>query len=361
MSNWQFDDLDRGHPAVIFKTVTGSHLYGTQGPESDRDERGLFVVPADHYLRLDEVPAQVSDDRGDRVFYSLRRFFELAAMANPNILELLFVPDECVLVNTCYMTEISRHRMAFLSKRVFDSYVAYAHTQIKKARGRNKWINNPWPEQPPCLLDYCWFLPNPTNAEPRYRPVSFHESGLNPSELAAVKVNHSPFVYRVYLLGGPGLVADGAIRSRSVAREDEHRCIGLLTVNEERFAQAKRDHKNYWQWRDARNEARWRDQEQGVLDYDAKNMMHTFRLLFSAKKLLTEGEPKTRFSGADLDYLLSIRRGDFSYDLLIERAAKLTEELETLTDCAPLPESPDLPLINQLLCDVTQQWERDHA
>ena len=132
-------------------------------------------------------------------------------------------------------------------------------------------------------------------------------------------------------------------------------------LNEERFAQAKRDHKNYWQWRDARNEARWRDQEQGVLDYDAKNMMHTFRLLFSAKKLLTEGEPKTRFSGADLDYLLSIRRGDFSYDLLIERAAKLTEELETLTDCAPLPESPDLPLINQLLCDVTQQWERDHA
>jgi predicted nucleotidyltransferase len=38
----------------------------------------------------------VSDDRGNVVYYSIRRVIELLTQANPNILELLFMPDDCV-------------------------------------------------------------------------------------------------------------------------------------------------------------------------------------------------------------------------------------------------------------------------
>ena len=52
--------------------------------------------------------------------------------------------------------------------------------------------------------------------------------------------------------------------------------------------------------------ARWVQQERGELDYDAKNMMHLTRLLFSGENIVKNGEPIGRFEGEKLETLLPI-------------------------------------------------------
>lgn len=71
------------NPPVIFRGIVGSHAYGTANAASDTDVRGVFVVPSCEYVRLALPPKQVSDERNDHTYYSLLRFCELMAEANP--------------------------------------------------------------------------------------------------------------------------------------------------------------------------------------------------------------------------------------------------------------------------------------
>ena len=86
------------------------------------------------------------------------------------------------------------------------------------------------------------------------------------------------------------------------------------------------------------NDARWVQQERGQLDYDAKNMMHLTRLLFSGENIVTNGCPIVRFEGEKLETLLSIRRGEWAFDKIIAHAeamqARIVEGKERLPpDC----------------------------
>ena len=74
--------------------------------------------------------------------------------------------------------------------------------------------------------------------------------------------------------------------------------------NEPGWKQALADYRNYWTWRRERNDARWQQQERGGLDFDAKNMMHTVRLLLSGRSLMQSGRPIVRFEGDQLELLL---------------------------------------------------------
>lgn len=110
-------------------------------------------------------------------------------------------------------------------------------------------------------------------------------------------------------------------------------------------------------WYNNRNESRWIDQENGLLDYDAKNMMHTFRLLYSGLNIIKYGESLVRFSGCKLEELMLIRKGTFSYEQLIEKAQKLFSELDALGNKSKLPNFANKDKISQLLLDMTNMWE----
>ena len=96
--DYTLESLDAaGNPSVIFRGIVGSHAYGTANANSDTDIRGIFVVPSAEYVRLAPPPKQVSDARNDKTYYSLLRFCELMAEANPTTMEMLFLPEDCVL------------------------------------------------------------------------------------------------------------------------------------------------------------------------------------------------------------------------------------------------------------------------
>lgn len=364
MSEITFESLAGEHRKhVIFRGVWGSHAYGTSTPESDRDSIGVFILPRADYLSLRGAPAQISDASNDNRFYSLKNYCELAARANPNLLDSLFLPPDCVLYATPYWEKLQRRRRLFLSRQAGRTYCEYALAQIRKARGCNKRVYHPQPEKPPEAEEFCRFLPRSAPGMPA-RPLRLSDAGITLAHCHAAAVEQSSELFRLYDYGADarGVFRNGMLVCESIPAEDENsRFLGLLLFNRNAFEKARSEHRHYWEWRRNRNENRWRTQESGELDYDAKNLMHTFRLLYSGIHILKTGEPLVRFSGGQLRTLREIRRGVFSFEELQNQAAILVGELETLRHSSALPEEADRDAIDRLLLEITTQWENDHA
>ena len=111
MNNLTFEKLLTNEKArIIFHTISGSHAYGTNIPTSDKDTMGVFVMDKNHYLTSNEPVKQLSDERNDNRFYALKNFLEMASNANPNILDLLYMPNDCILKTTPYWNILQQNR-----------------------------------------------------------------------------------------------------------------------------------------------------------------------------------------------------------------------------------------------------------
>lgn len=124
---------ESGH--IVFECISGSRAYGLDTPTSDTDIRGVFILPKESFYSLDYID-QVNNESNDIVYYELRKFIDLCSNNNPNILELLNVPEECVLYKLPIFDEIKLEY--FLSRQCEKSFANYAYAQIKKARGFRK-------------------------------------------------------------------------------------------------------------------------------------------------------------------------------------------------------------------------------
>jgi len=81
---------------LLFEAISGSHAYGLNHADSDRDIRGVFVLPQQDFYGLTYVE-QVNDEKNDEVYYELKKFIQLLANNNPNFLEILQTPEELIL------------------------------------------------------------------------------------------------------------------------------------------------------------------------------------------------------------------------------------------------------------------------
>jgi predicted nucleotidyltransferase len=131
------------HNQLILCGYAGSITYGTNNPDSDIDIRGVFIPPKSYWLGLDSVE-QVTDQLNDTVYYELRKFFNLALNANPNILEILWLRDNHYLWNKVpkhlqkFGQKLIANRRMFLSKKVRHSYMGYAYAQFHRMDKLNK-------------------------------------------------------------------------------------------------------------------------------------------------------------------------------------------------------------------------------
>lgn len=354
---------------ILLRVISGSRAYGLHTPTSDTDERGLFALPALDYVTLREPQEHLQDERGDTVYLGLRKFLSLASAANPGALELLYAPQDTVLFRSPALEPLLAQRHLFVTRRCLDSYVGYARAQIGRARGQNKWINHPQPEELPPRERFCHVLLGPWPGSPagpqrplRPRPLAEVDVDLRHCHCAALE--RVPRTYRLYHYGAAakGVFRNGQLVCESIPEEDEaSRLIGLLVYDEEGWERAVRDHGQYWQWRHQRNEARWRTQEAGEIDYDAKNMMHTLRLLAEAESVLREGRPRVRCTEAEREFLLQVRAGRFPYDDLVARAEAKVAELGGLAANCALPAEVDPAAVDALLREVTTRWEAGRA
>jgi len=119
-------------PTLIFQTLFGSRLYGTQVPESDYDLKGVFLPTAQQIL-LGRVPRVWTspDPTTDNEAHSLQRFLELLAQGQTMALDMLFAPGECIKQMDPIWTEMVRHSEKFISKQCAAA-IGYAKSQAAK-------------------------------------------------------------------------------------------------------------------------------------------------------------------------------------------------------------------------------------
>ena len=368
---------------IIYEVVAGSHAYGTNTPESDVDLRGYYWVDPKEYLSLNppvkSKDCQINDDKHDIVYYSLFRAFELLKTANPNQIELLWIPEDCVKIQSPIMAEMISRRHIFISKQAYYSHAEYAKAQIKKAKGANKRVHNPQPKERPTKDQFCWVIQNWEGSRkdktkcPFYlkefdsansvfpsRPVPLNETDIDLCDCHVASLEHLENTYRLYYNGKDsyGVTSRGVFRNdmlvtESISIDEEFaKFDGLLIYNEVAYNKAVKEWKQYWEWFEKRNDARWIDQEKGNLDYDQKNIAHCIRLMLSSKSILETGEPIVRLTGSDLDFVMSIRNGERTYDEIIERANDLDNDLLLLFKKSDLPEKASPAALDWLYEDM---------
>jgi predicted nucleotidyltransferase len=119
---------------TILAVVVGSRAYGLDGPGSDHDRRGVYAAPTRQFWHLDKPPTHLDGPAEEQFSWELERFCTLALQANPTVLEVLWSP--LVTHRTADGEHLLATRSAFLSRRVADTYGAYARDQLHRVAAR---------------------------------------------------------------------------------------------------------------------------------------------------------------------------------------------------------------------------------
>jgi predicted nucleotidyltransferase len=337
---------------LLFDTVAGSHAYGTNIDSSDEDRRGVFVAPPSLIGGLDHIE-QVADERSDQVYYELGRFVELLLRNNPNALELIAMPDDCVKFIHPLFKRLTPS--LFLSKLCGRTYGEYAMGQIRKARGLNKKIVNPQPEKRHAMLSFC-HVPEGQGSVPLLDWLAAR--GVHPDQCGITAVRNAADLYAIYHGGGGtyrGLVSPkdpDALVFSSVEKEAIPLC--WMHFNADSFKSHCKAHREYWEWVSQRNEERFATNVSHGRGYDSKNLMHTIRLLEMAGEIARDGVLHVR--RPNREFLLEIRTGVFAYEELVDRAEELYQGLESEFEKSGLPDAPDRMRINELLVEMREEF-----
>lgn len=125
---------------VILEAITGSRAYGMDTPESDTDTLGIWVSPINRIIGLDGLGDKGSTkvaSEADNVYHEIGKFCRKAITCNPTLLELLWIPQDGLLVKTPEGEMLREIREAFLhTDGVKNSYAGYAYQQALKLTKR---------------------------------------------------------------------------------------------------------------------------------------------------------------------------------------------------------------------------------
>lgn len=141
---------------VHYECLMGSVAYGTATDTSDRDVYGFCIPPKDVVFphlagvidgfgrqrqRFDQFQqhhikdADALGGRGceyDLSIYNIVRYLQLCLENNPNMLDSLFVPDDCILHITAVGTMVRERRKQFLHKGAWPKFKGYSYSQLHK-------------------------------------------------------------------------------------------------------------------------------------------------------------------------------------------------------------------------------------
>ncbi len=393
---------------ILFEAISGSHAYGTNIATSDQDIRGVFVLPADALYGLSYIE-QVSDDKNDTVYYELRRFLELVAVNNPNILELLNTPKDCILYKHPAFDLILEQSDTFITKQCKDSFAGYARKQISKAEGMNKmqnWEAKRVSRKTP--LDFCYAIVNDKSRSIR----SFlKKNKLDQKFCGLTKIPNSPGLYAMYydlaaakafsnlysekdrlkqksLLKKKGQMGLGyygiekeldiepslvkelkngnpnniniiqvptvshTLRCSSIPKGEKIICF--ISFNGNGYSTHCRDYAKYQEWKKKANRSRWTDVKKHGQQIDGKNMLHCRRLLDMAKEIAEGKGINVRRPNAK--ELLDIRKGKVKLRDLINKANDEIKQINTLFEKSNLADKLEEKFIHELLVKVRKEF-----
>ena len=374
----------------LFLMIRGSQAYGTALPTSDIDYSGVYIQSMNDILG-NQYKEQINDDKGDIVMYELRRFLELFASNNPNILEMLYAPEDCILYKHEAFDIILQQKDKFISKTCAKSFGGYAIAQIKKAKGLNKKQN--WEEQKVTrkdVLDFVYVI----DGEKSIAWKTWNQSKQYDEKfIGVVSVPNSKDVYSLFYdqsaadcfsenvpqdireqnkqnkkesgdtmgFGYKGLVKVGegqnlsesnSLRYSSIPKGEKSICN--IFYNKEGYTEHCKDFKSYQDWLKNRNEQRYVDVKNHDQKIDGKKLMHCVRLLQMAKEI---GQGKgVIVKRPNADYLIQIRKGEFDLQTIIDNSENEINQIDEIFRNSNFPNSIDPKFTHQVILAVRKNF-----
>lgn len=335
---------------LLLECISGSKAYGLDTPTSDTDLKGVFYLPKDMFFGTNYIP-QISNETNDEVYYELGRFFDLLTKNNPNLLEMLASPEECILYKHPLMQILTPD--LFLSGLCKDTFAGYAISQIKKALGYKKKIVNPMEKEKKEVLDFCYILDGYSSLPVKEWLLrkNYVQESCGLSSIAHTKGMYALFYDTTGENKYKGIIRKTEANEVSLSSIPKgENPIAYLSFNIEAYSMYCKEYKEYWEWVDNRNENRYAGNQQHGKNYDSKNMMHTIRLLQVAEEVFKDG--KLNIKCPNREELLAIKKGDKEYDELVKMAEDLMSSIEYYTSVSNLPASPDRTKIEQILVKI---------
>lgn len=146
---------------TMYETIMGSVAYGVSSDTSDMDVYGWCIPPKDmvfphlsgeiqgfgrqkkrfdqfqehHVLRQDSLGG--AGRNYDISIYNIVKYFQLCMDNNPNMIDSLFTPQECVLHITQIGAMVRDSRRIFLHKGCWHKFKGYAYSQLHKMSSKN--------------------------------------------------------------------------------------------------------------------------------------------------------------------------------------------------------------------------------
>lgn len=147
--------------AIQYETMMGSVAYGVSSDTSDIDVYGFCMPPKDylfphlagyikdfgkqpptfHQFQQHHIKEIDRNKEYDLSIYSIVKYFSLCMDNNPNMIDSLFTPRECVLFISQLGEMVRDRRKIFLHKGSWHKFKGYAYAQLNKLN-----IKNPDPE-----------------------------------------------------------------------------------------------------------------------------------------------------------------------------------------------------------------------
>lgn len=144
----------------MYETLMGSIAYGVSSDQSDHDIYGFCIPPKEEVFphlngeipgfgepkkRFEQFQQSHIDDPSaqggkgieyDLTIYSIVKYITLCMECNPNMIDSLFTPQECVLHITQVGTMVREARHLFLHKGAWPKFKGYAYAQLHKMRSK---------------------------------------------------------------------------------------------------------------------------------------------------------------------------------------------------------------------------------
>jgi hypothetical protein len=347
-------ELNSDPSHLLLKCISGSQAYGLALPHSDTDIKGVYILPKQEFYGLSYTD-QVNNATNDEMYYEIKKFIDLLLKNNPNILELLSTPEDCVLYRHPLMDWIQPEM--FLSRLCNQTFGQYAYAQIKKARGLNKKILNPLDKKRKTILDFCYVVQGQGSVR-AIEWLDHHQ--YKQEECGLVRIDHMRDIYALFHQSQTdkhfnGIYSDETADEVSLSSVPEGLTpLAILHFNKDGYSVYCKEYRQYWDWVNLRNDERFENTVSHGKNYDSKNMMHVFRLLNMAEEIARYKKVNVRRSVRE--WLLRIRAGEFMYEDLLKQAEEKIQIVDELFRNSDLPEAPDPACADDILIKIRQAF-----
>jgi len=303
---------------IIVKMKFGSHLYGTNTPQSDTDYKGVYlpslreVYTGKYKEHISYNTNTGSDEKNskediDYEVYSLHYFLELACAGKTVAIDMIHAPKEMILISSPIWEAIQANRIKIYSKNL-KAFVGYARTQAAKYGIKGSRLN-----QAARVIEF----------------LSSQNQKLRINEIWDILPEGEHISKSVDVMGVNIYQVCG---KKFQGTANIGHCLPSL----------HKYHKEYG----AR--AVMASNNEGI---DWKAVSHALRAAFQVKEMLTTHD--LIFPLKDREYLLQVKQGKFDFKKEVgPRLDKEIEELEILAVSSDLPEKADRLFWDDFLCDT---------